>query len=337
MKILAYTPEGTACPSMAEALQKALGDVFTTTHAATLGQNLPSLVHVFGPCTTTVMRLLHKAIRHHIPIIYSPQGYLLPWNNKGIPYPVRLLLRHATVVHARSEFEFACLQQLDIHKFLVEIDDATSTQTITQAEMTVQMRRLYRKIVDTHVAQLLSENTKKIIYRLLQIAIDDLIITTDGLADTTRNMLNTLSDEEWRMLFLYAYDQGVDMEMRTALKRLAFKYPECDVKNIDRFPLSSKPEPIDRTPFTEINVETIVNSFLRLHDIAKHTPLLLCHYAGVYRLLRTGDYDETLLCQKLSEQHLETFALQVIGILTENLALNEGYIPTPFLPKSKIL
>lgn len=115
----------------------------------------PHLVHVLGSWDRGLSASLFRAVRRHLPVVYSPLGGLLPWTvadqrldrRLSLWRDERLMIRQAGAVHVTSQAEQSAVLRAARPREVRLIRNAVSTATLSPEEMAREMVCLYREVI----------------------------------------------------------------------------------------------------------------------------------------------------------------------------------------------
>lgn len=172
------------------------------------------LVHVFGCWNTAATALLLRAESKNIPTVLSPLGGLQPWHIKQHQQQwqrrrQRQTAEKASAVHVCGQLERDTFEKLGWNKKVVTIKNPIFTSLISHDECARQFVSLYRKVIDSNAARLLREKSRQAMGQLLQLGIDDFVLHDTERIDNLKALLPTLTEEDWRLMTLYAADEHV--------------------------------------------------------------------------------------------------------------------------------
>lgn len=311
-------------------LDEALGETSQIIHSqdAVLKES-DYILHIFGNLGAAGCRLIRWVRKKHIPTIYSPLGQLLPWNLPAQSQPLyRKAISSVCAIHTWSKAETNDLLCKGWNSRIQMIPNALVSNTITKGDMIENMKHLYQKVVDTYVAEILNEDTRKLLYSLLQAGLDNRKVIDKQFCNDTKELAKARSIEEWRTLFLYANDEYILEDVNRGLERLHIDTPSIDVNAIQRFPpLSNYPKNSLQAESMEQPEETISQTIKTIKNEERHRNVPLSHYADLFSMLRYTDYDEQKLTTLLKKQRMDSYTKTLMDKLGLITGLTEGYIP----------
>lgn len=361
MRILLYNAQGGGIDSPYEEFVATLANDLSTSfevvavHSAKEMGDHPlnefQLVHVFGCWNTAATALLLRAESKNIPTVLSPLGGLQPWHIRQHQQQwqrrrQRQTAEKASAVHVCGQLERDTFEKLGWNKKVVTIKNPIFTSLISHDECARQFVSLYRKVIDSNAARLLREKSRQAMGQLLQLGIDDFVLHNTERIDNLKALLPTLTEEDWRLMTLYAADEHVLGPMGLGLQRVGYPLPELNVNEIDRFPSEAKYVEGHLKADALLSRNLLMKS--RLHDYVyekekserklaimianlryemEHQSAPLLHLLDLYEALRFEDVDEDRLVEILKIIAIEGFAAHIMGVTHRVLGLTEGFMP----------
>jgi hypothetical protein len=331
-------------------------DLRTSLHGINAAQlSKYNIVHIFGCWNAASIRLQQHAYRLCIPTVYTLLGGLQPWNIKkhksSHAYQAqKKTIRKASSVHLCSKLEYDTLNKLGWNKRRVLINNPVLTSRITFTEMSNMMATLYRKVLDSNARLLLSSDARQAIGDLFQIGIDHDVLFDHKHCASVKELLERLTDTDWRRIMIYADDEAITVPIKKGLERMQFVPPEIVIEDIDRFATGStynsgalqdnelcfKSASLNSKLATfikerEVNERKLCIELLNLkHEIEHHTAPLY-HLGNVYSTMRFCNMDEDRLNEIVKDLDIDDFASRLITVMHNILNLTEGFMP--FQPK----
>lgn len=297
-----------------------------------------SLVHFLGCPDFQMARAFRWAARQQVATVFSPLGCLQPWATHGHPalaakraLLVKGAVMQADAIHAWSEAEMDTLDTLRWNSRVALIPNAVVTQSITAEEMGRHFHTFYQKVIDSNVVRLLPAHLRQLAYGLLQIGLEPNLLHQEEVCRPIREAAGQCGDADWRMLMLFAYDERITPYLHTGASRLGLTIPPFEIDAIDRYDAVA-PYPDNDLPSEQDDSTSLLFSAIRqlAGEVRKHRAPL-CHYAQLYQLLRHTDYDEQLLVQRLTKQHLYKATRRLMEQMQTITRLTEGYNPLAIL------
>lgn len=309
------------------------------------------LVHVFGSWNATATTLLMKAEHLNIPTVLSPLGGLQPWHLRQHRLQwqrgrQRQTTEKASVVHVCGQLERETFEQLGWNRNVVTIKNPIFTSLISHEECARQFALLYRKVIDSNAARILRPDARQAIGQLLQLGVDDFVLHDAAHVEQLQALLASLSEEDWRLMRLYAAGEHVLVPLQEGLRRAAFTPPALEVDAIEQFPSGTKYVEGHLKSDALLSRNLLMKS--RLHDYVyekekeerrlailianlryetEHRSAPLLHLLDLYEALRFEDVDEDRLAEILKIIGIERFAAHLMEVTRQVLGLTEGFMP----------
>lgn len=314
------------------------------------------ILHIFGCWSGCAFMLADKAYRKRIPYIITPLGLLQPWEMKkhGSSMMLRRQRRvtsRAAVINVCGKLEEKTFAKLEWNRRVTLIKNPVLTSQTTFDEVAELFMRLYRKALDSNARVILSEKARQAIGALLQLGLDEQGYVYQKNPDDLKRQLTELSDDDWRYIFIYAFDEEVEEPIKKALDILQYQYLRTDVPSIDRFDTERvyTGEPLKEDVLSSRNLllrnkvkdtfadrgtteQQVCLGLLNLHFELNHHCAPLRHLADLYLDMRFKDMDEDMLRDMAKELDMTDFCEMTVSVLSDFLGLAEGFMP--FKPKS---
>lgn len=313
------------------------------------------VIHVIGCWSMSAAKLLLRATRKQIPTVFSPLGGLEPWIirkhatgklAKQLAYQ-RRMVQQASAVHLGGKMELQSFQQLKWNERYQVIKNCLLTCEITAEEMASQMLALYQKVIDSNCYPMIREPQQDALASLLLAGIDEESWQRLKAKDNEWiNCLRKLESDDWRHLFIYAFNEGILVDIRHGLEAAKQPKPTIDVTSIDRFPIPypiNKEElesetlisknPILKNKLNEVATEKLQEEkkicimVLNIRSLIRQRTMSMRHLLDFYREIRFRQYDEEELSLMLKELGYYKFASRLIFILHDVIGLSEGFMP----------
>lgn len=312
------------------------------------------LVHLFGCWNYQTAKYLFKAKQVNIPCIVSPLGGLQPWileQNKTRKFQQKHLfqykmIRQASAIHLCGNLEAKTFSELGWNPRTAVIKNSMLTTELTDEEMAGKMLQLYRKTLDSNTTRLLAKTSQQVILDLLLAGIDGSSLKYESFKTSALALLSQLSEENWRRVWLYAWDEDITEELRAGLEKFRFSAPFLDAGTIDKFPAKRKMTHgklkydalSTKNPMLKSKLETLTEKkyvtekkictmIWNIKYEINHRQATLRHLADIYLQLKFIDFDEDKLKEMLVGMDLKKFASHLMGCLSRTLKLTEGYMP----------
>lgn len=342
---------------LAHTLQPVAEVTVATSTTELTAHSLPAydLIHLFGCWDKATLKLQQRAHRLHIPTVLSPLGGLQPWvmsHHKAsrIMARQREAVQQASAVHLCGKLEADLFDRLGWNRRCALIKNAIVTSLITFDQMCVQMTTLYRKVLDTQARLLLSEQERQALCQLLELGIDDKVLTDEAHCRQLRTTVAALGPEQWRRLWLYAHDEQIELPVKKGLERIQFTTPPVVISQIERFSpaatyaeghlvtdeltykhLFTRGKLNDNIQPRETHERRCIIALLNLrHGMDHHTAPLL-HLADLYIMMRHEDMDEDRLREIARALGIDRFCERLMTVMHTVLRLSEGFMP--FTPR----
>jgi len=315
-----------------------------------------SLIHVIGCWNHRIARAISKAKKQNIPTVITPLGSLEPWIIKKHRTEKILthlhsrhkMIKNASAVHLCGDMEYKSFKTLDWNRCLQIIRNSLLTNEITDMDMAQQMMSLYQKTLDSNCYSKIGDDVEDAINYMLLAGIDFESFQTSMVKKDVNQALKSLTDDDWRHIFIYASDEGILSQIKKGLENVQFKSPDIVIDSIERF-----------SPVFDINIEPLESTRLysksrilgrkiddltsdqgdeekqiciMIHNIKfeiRKGVVSFRHLIDLYKAIKFKDYDEDKLADILKQTHIFKFASRIVFILKDVIGLTEGYMPIP--------
>ena len=357
--LLILLPSGSASYALGQAYVSKLQTLLTQDYEVTCLHSLDrstlaalddyDVIHVFTLWHRSVLHLLHKAYSLHIPVVITPLGDLQPWVYAQHRHSYdwlrwKKVIAKASAVQVCGKLEEHSFQQLHLNARKVLIKNPILTSLVTFESVAQATQRLYRKVIDSNVRFSITEEINALLCGTIQIGIDDFMLRDHEQCNKLCQQWAKLTNEQWRMILIYATDEHVDDYLSLGLERLNISKPELNVHDIDRYPLPWK-YPEDDLPSdtliphsilvrsklsenvdkNEVGERKLVIELINLHHESENGRVPLRHLANVYMTLRFTPMDEDRVADILKAMGLADFTQKVTKKLQKTLRLPDGY------------
>ena len=292
------------------------------------------IIHVYGCWDNAQYMIVRKALRQGARLVVTPYGQLEPWVQqqhfwkeklpKRIVYQKSIIERaYAVVVQGNMELE--CMSQLGWNKRCAIIRNALITNSITPREMARQTFDLYQRIIDSNPLELMNDNTRKFVKRLITIGI-------------TGDERWTMSDEvpmlgDWRQILCYAHQEQIMPTIQRAVRILNLIEPDIDATKIPYYVPDSYVETksIQQTIGNQFITENdrLIATFKLLKKLIANRLLSIKHLVELDIELREHPCDEGLLSEQLQERGIIKVAARCMQLMHDFTGLTEGFMPIP--------
>lgn len=305
-------------------------DIRTADNHATarqlLREQVPDIIHCHGCWSYLITRVIANAVRQGARYVLTPHGQLEPWviNQHQVRDKMcKSLLWQRENVH--SAYTVITLGRLERENFsrlgwnprIEEIHNAVITNTLSPETMVSKTFAIYQKVLDSNTLQQMDDIQRQQLASILKTG-----ITGD------RRWLgnNTISGQVSRQLLIYAEHEGIRNYVDYGINLLGLSAPLIDTEKIAAYmpPTYSRPQPIkDIVGGYEGNE---INFILRIISQIQKAPLLL-HLIELTRELYRDNIRDEQLAMALEERGLLTFTQRLMQVLSEQVLLDEGYMP----------
>lgn len=282
------------------------------------------IVHIHGVCHPVNAKAFRFVKKSGLRYVISLHGNLEPWNLKGserfaMVYSRKEYLEKAYAIITMGKMERNSFQMLGWNKRIEEVHNAVYTNTLSQAEMASQTFAIYQKVMDSNTLELMDEYTTKALAAILKAGImGDKRWIEEGSFDS--RLIN------WRQLLVYAEHENIVNYTDYGIRILGLSAPLIDTTKIAAyFPKNyTRPKTIKELAGDYQGDQT--DFLLRMIRQIQKAPTLLNLIEMTRELYRENVNDEQLI-EKLEEEELETSTARLLQLLSEQVLLDEGYMP----------
>lgn len=305
-------------------------DIRTADNSASARQLLreqePDIVHCHGCWQYFVARTAASAIRQGARVILTLHGQLEPWviSQQSMQDKVcksmlwqRDAVRRAYAVITLGRLERENFKHLGWNPRIEEIHNAVITNTISPSEMVSQTFAVYQKVMDSNTLELMDEIERRQLATILKA----------GLTGDRRWIGNEdVPGHVSRQLLIYAEHEGIRNYVDYGINLLGLSAPLIDTEKIAAYmpPSYTRPRPIKEIIGDYEGNET--DYLLRIITQLHKAPLLL-HLTELARELYRDSINDEHIAAMLEERGLLAFTQRLMQILSEQLLLDEGYMP----------
>ena len=290
--------------------------------------DVPDIVHIHGCWRFRHAQMALSLRKRGARLLLSPHHELQPWvisqHRVGEKWPKQLLWQKRLVaacycVVASGTWERQALSDLAWNERIMDVPDAVLTQQVAAKDMVRTMVTVYRKILDTHPRELLSEEALTLLPAVLKVG-----VTGDRRwlqqEEQLKKAARELSNEDWRHLYIYAHHEGITSWFNRGIELLAIPSIAFDAERIDIWrPLPSPEEEQEHT-----TIEALISSIRRCVRRRRLSYRLLVD-------LTTRLFDDTLseerLMSVLRKTKQDAFFASLLTVLAETTLLDEGFMP----------
>ncbi|WP_028904354.1 MULTISPECIES: glycosyltransferase [unclassified Prevotella] len=287
------------------------------------------LIHIHGINQSLQTKAMRCARKLNIRYVITLHGQLEPWaigfqranDRLEVLFSKKDYIEKAYAVITMGKMERESFQNLCWNPRIEEIRNAVTTNTITPAEMVSQTFAIYQKILDSNTLELMDEHTIKAMTVILKAGImgDKRWVDTNEMDPRLIN---------WRQLLLYAEHENISNYTDYGIRILGLSAPLIDTARIAAyFPHNYKrPQPIKELVGDYQGNQT--DFLMRIIRQMLKTPTMLGIIELTRELYRENVNDEQL-AEKMEEATLTKNAARLIQVLSEQVLLDEGYMPIP--------
>lgn len=296
-----------------------------TSHAS------PDIVHVHGCWQHQVVRQAMMAHRQGARIVFTPHGGLEPWivGERRLSEKLaktllwqRRLVECSYVTIAQGTMEAEALKQLGWNPRIETIRNAIITNSITPEAMVQQTVEVYNKVMDSNTLELMGDEARRLLVVLLKAG-----ITGDSRWIAQSWQYTTISDDDWRRLLVYADHENVRTTIDRGLRTLGIKPPYIDTAKVKSYLPTDYQLPKPKVQSSNLKPQTSqAPDIVGMVTEISHGPLTLRHLVELDRMLRRPDVNDERVNDELDEHHLMKYYQRLLQLLTEQTALDEGFL-----------
>lgn len=303
--------------------------VYTACNPVSARQQLkqldPDIVHVHGCNQFFLLRTMRSAGKMGIRTVLTLHGQLEPWveqQQRTQDKASRWLLLKDAVSHAYAVITLGRLERTNFEKMhwnrrTEEIHNAVITNATNAQEMATLTFAIYQKVIDSNTLEQMDEVSTATLAAILKAGIM-------GDRRWVSELPNTSPD--WRRLLIYAEQENIRNYVDYGINILGLQTPMLDTSRIEAyFPDNYlKPKPLKEVIGEYQGDEN--EYILRIIRQIERQPLLL-HLIELTRELYRDNVDDDKLTEMLEEKNLLGFAGRLMQVLSEQVLLDEGYMP----------
>ena len=210
----------------------------------------------------------------------------------------------AYVVIARSQMEARRLNDPRIEV----VRNPILTKTTTVDETARKLLRIYQKVMDSNVLELMDEETRTTMPVLLKAGI---------CGDRRWVEEYKIGTPNWRQLSIYAYYEQVNYLLERGAQVMGIDFPSCSVTDTTSYlPKSYK-------RIVEMSDSTVLQLLHAIHS----GELTMLRLTELDAALRRDDLDEERLLKEVDADGYKQLFCSLLQILSEQTLLDEGYMP----------
>lgn len=304
-------------------------EVYTAGNSTSARQQLkqrePDIVHVHGCNQFFLLRTLRSAEKAGIRTVVTLHGQLEPWvsqQQKAQDKASRWLMQKECITRAYAVITLGRLERTNFESLgwnrrIEEIHNAVITNAITPMEMSALTFAVYQKVIDSNTLEQMDDESRHMLAVILKAG-----ITGDSrwVSDIPK------TSPDWRRLLIYAEQENIRNYADYGINILGLYTPMLDTGRISAYFPDNYLRP---RPLKEIigDYQGDENKYIyqMIRQIEKQ-PLLL-HLIELTRELYRDNVDDDKLADMLEENNLKGFASRLMQILSEQVLLDEGYMP----------
>ena len=259
-----------------------------------------------------------KAHHHGARIVFTPHGGLEPWiiNERRLSEKLaktlfwqRRLVECSYVIIAQGSMEAKSLKLLGWNPRIETIRNAVITNSITPEAMAQQTKEVYRKVMDSNTLELMSDDSRQLLVLLLKAGI------TGDRRWITNAQPPSIPEDEWRRLLIYADHENVRTVIDKGIRILDLHAPYIDLAHVKSYLPTGYQLP-----------KPAAHDILSLVGEIIHGALTLRHLVELDRLLRRPDVNDERINNVLDERRQLKYYRRLLQLLTEQTALDEGFL-----------
>ena len=328
-------------------LQQGMGSM-AESHAATTADNARTLlkgsrfdiIHLHGCWRNSSYYITRLAMKKGARLVITPHGQLEPWVQndsywkeklpKNIFYQ-RAMIRQAYAIIIQGKMEEECMKKLALNNRCTIIRNAVVTQSITRMEMAKRTLSLYRKVADSNMLALMTEETRMVLRLLMKEGITGDIRWLDEQDIAYLNKPDVRANIQWRELLCYAHQEHITDVIQRGIRILQLDAPDIDVEAIPYFLPDNYQETqsIGQTIGNQFASENdrLMATFKLIKKLIANKQFSIRHLIELDRELRQHGCEEDLLEEQLGERKLLPTAQRVMQLMADMTLLTEGFMP----------
>lgn len=287
-------------------------------------EQAPDIIHCHGCPSVSAIRAILSAVNKGARLVLTLHGQMEPWTtdtNRNVPavYWQKKLICRAYSVILLGRLELTNFKHLGWNRRTEEIHNAVTTNTISRQEMCAATFAVYQKVLDSNTLDLMDEPTVRMLRAVIKVGI---------MGDRRWTVVLPSGDVNWRQLLLYAEHEHIRNYVDYGISILGLAVPDIDTSRITAyFPDHyEQPKPI-REKVGEYQGKETDYLVRIIHQILQQ-PLML-YLIELTRELYRDTVDDERLAEALKEKKLTAFTQSLMQVLSEQTALDEGYMPLP--------
>ena len=304
-------------------------EVYTAGNSTSARQQLklrdPDIIHVHGCNQFFLLRTLRSAEKAGIRTVITLHGQLEPWilhQQKAQEKASRWLLlkdgiTHAYAVITLGRLERTNFESLGWNRRIEEIHNAVITNAMAPKEMAAMTFAIYQKVTDSNTLEQMDDESLQMLAVILKAGITGDKRWIEDVPQTS---------PDWRRLLIYAEQENIRNYIDYGINILGLSTPILDTSKISAYFPDNYLRP---KLLKEIIGDYQGNEneyILRMIRQIEKQPLLL-HLIELTREFYRDNINDDLLSDMLEEKGLKGFASRLMQILSEQVLLDEGYMP----------
>lgn len=301
----------------------------------------PELIHLYGAWNWKNGIATAFAAKGNIRYVYTPYGQLDPWilNQHYLKHKLpriilyqKRVMRQAYAVIALGNIEKEKLQELDWNNRIEVIFNPFVTSSITHEEVCEKLEKVYQKVLNSHVRQIMKENTKLALSILIKASqVDDI----RWINEQERAAVKETDESEWKKLTVYAFQEKIRDLIETGCNLLGIIPPVTADSDLLCYPAEVANKKSEKAKYPQIHQKRgadnkiVSECFLAILTLVKDRQLNIRHLIDFAYLLRFSVMEEDKFLQELQEQKKTKEFKGLMSALAEYTSLEEGFMPVP--------
>ena len=314
----------------------------------------PDIVHIHGCWNMQAYKLFGECVIRKIPTVISLDRQLEEWHVRRnylfckLPKMLgfqRYVLSHAGALHFVNRQEQDSFYRFGWHPCIkakhplndrgVMIEAFNLIGDMSAKDMSEKMLALYQKVIDSVPFDRMDDN---------ELHVEDLLVLAGAVGGDAKihvsqeyvALIKKLDCKAWRRIFLHSSDEGILDYIRVGIKVMNVPVHDVNVSGIDRF--SSNMDVVGKNyygykstylksdaslpDFERELCMSVVSMLDKINDASVHTS----DFVKFGQMLRSNEYDEDLVCNKLKTMKALDSASRLLPIMKERYALGEGFM-----------
>lgn len=269
----------------------------------------PDIVHIHGCWNQAVCQEIKRY--PHARLVLSPHGQLQSWildkKNPLEQAQQRKLVKRCFAITARSKMEYEQLSAIAWNPRIEVVSNPQLTVTTTPERTRERMYAVYQKVMDSHVWELMTDESRRMMACLLKA----------GITGDRRWVRQEMpADVNWRHIMLYAQQESVNHIVQRGINVLSLQIPD-DI-DVNKYPFYLPQDYHAPAPLQQ-DITTIVAAIQERPCIYYLTEL--------HQALMRNDIDDNDIHMSLKDNHLLGYAQRLMSIMSDLILLDKGYMP----------